>query len=158
MLPKALIVHKIRDRARLRIKEKRNDSEFFDQVRNQLTSISVITEVEINSATASILLLHPYSQWSEVETKLKELKLFEIVEHIEQEPALAQVMSGISKFEKHISDISSGSIDLRTLAFIVLSILALRQIMRGEILGPGLTLLWNAMGLARYAVGDEENT
>lgn len=158
MLPKALIVHQIRDRVRLRINERKDDPEFFEQIRDQLVSISVIKEVEINSTTASILLLHPSSHWSEVETKLRELKLFEIVKHIEQDPALSHLMSSVSKIEKRISDFSSGSIDLRTLAFIILSGLALRQIVRGEILGPGIPLLWSAMGLVRFMANSEDNT
>ena len=157
MLPKALIVHQIRDRSRLRIKEKRDNAEFFEKIRGQLASVSAITEVEINSTTGSILLLHPNRHWSEVETQLRELALFEIVEHIEQEPALAYVMSGITKFEKSITDISSGAVDLRTLAFIILLGFALRQFMRGEILGPGLPLLWSALNLAGHVANREED-
>ena len=150
MLPKALIVHHTRDRARLRIKEKRDAPEFFGKIRDQLALIPAITDVEINSTTGSVLLLHPNKPWSEVGAQLRALELFEIVDHIEQEPALTYLMTGITQFEKRITETSFGSVDLRTLAFIILCGFALRQIMRGEILGPGLPLLWTALDLARH--------
>lgn len=104
----------------------------------------------INSGTGSILLLHPSIPDAELETWLGENGVFELAD----EPpaptgrALAPLISVVSKLNRAISERTSGRVDLRTILFVVAVVLAIRQLARGEVLGPAVPLLWIALQLA----------
>lgn len=154
MLPAAHIVHQLRGRLRLRVREKCQDQEFFDEVRECLSGLSTITEVKINSTTGSVLLLHPEATCLEVEAQLRELQLFDLTDAPEpQAPALSPVLSGLSGINQALSSGSAGSTDLRTVAFVGVMALVLRQILRGQIIGPALPMVVMALNLLK-SVGD----
>ena len=155
MAPIARIIHQTRSRVRLRIEEKRKDPEFFEQVRNQLDSVSGIMEFKINSITGCIVISHPEQSWPELEEQLGELGLFEIAHA--QEPGIPETAEStafgplqysLSRIDQTLSAGSAGKIDLRTLAYIGLMVFTIRQIMKGQVLGPALPMLWNALSLA----------
>jgi hypothetical protein len=146
MTPKAYILHQVPGRIRLRVKEKRQDWSYFEEARRRLESLSGIAEVRVNATTGTILLLHPQRPFGTLEPQLRGLELFDLREGSEPEtPALAPVLKGISTVGQAIDGETSGSIDLRTLLFVALVLLAVRQMMRGDLLGPALPLLWNAL-------------
>jgi hypothetical protein len=148
MPPLARIIHQTRSRVRLRIGEKRKDPEYFEQVGNQLGSVSGISELRTNSNTGCILLLHPEQTWAELEPQLQQLGLFEITEAAEPEkPALEPLLEGFSRINQALTAGSSGRVDLRTLTYIGMMALTINQIMRGQVLGPALPMLWNALSL-----------
>lgn len=149
MTPQAHIIHQIRGRVRLRIKAKRQDAEFFEAVHGQLTTLQGIEDVRVNSDTGSIVLVHPEIPYSALETQLQTLDLFEMAAGPEAEtPVIVPLISGISKVNQKISELSSGRIDLLTLVIMGAVALAIRQSMRGDLLGPALPLLWSAVELA----------
>lgn len=144
---------------RLRIKEKRRDPQYFDEVRRQLDTLSGIDEVRINSNTGTILLLHRQQSYFQLEAQLRQLNLFDIIDGPEPVPsALAPVSEGISMIDKAIAGGTGGSVDLRALAYIALVGFTVRQIMRGQVLGPALPMLWQAMSLVDRFSGWKKDT
>jgi hypothetical protein len=55
--------------------------------------------------------------------------------------------SGLSGIEQALKSGTAGNVDLRTLAFLGLMGLTLHQVLRGQVLGPALPMLWNAFSL-----------
>ncbi|MGD8311664.1 MAG: hypothetical protein PVJ66_03640 [Gammaproteobacteria bacterium] len=147
--PRAYIVHQTRCRVRLRVRDRRKDPAYFEQVRDKLDPLSGIMETRINSTTGCILLLHPQIPWSELAARLRQLDLFTIMESPEPvRPAIEPLAAGISTLDRLIADESAGVLDLKTLAYIGLMVFTVRQIMLGNVLGPAVPMLWNAMSLA----------
>ena len=149
MTETAHIVHRIPGRVRLRIRNKRQDAVYFGELSRQIQSLDCIEDVRVNSNTGSIILRHPDRSYAEVESALQQLKLFDIAEGPEPEtPALKPLISGISRIDQIIKEESSGIANLRTLVIVAAVLLAIRQFRRGNLLGPALPLLWNALELA----------
>jgi hypothetical protein len=55
--------------------------------------------------------------------------------------------SSLSGIEQALKSGTAGGVDLRTLAFLGMMGLTLHQILRGQVLGPALPMLWNAFSL-----------
>ena len=145
----AYIVHQISSRVRLRIRSKRQDQAYFDELCRKLQALDCIEDVRVNCNTGSIILRHPETSYAEVETELQQLRLFELAEGPEPEtPALRPLVSGISKIDQLIREESAGIANIRTIVVVAAVLLAIRQFRRGELLGPALPLLWNALELA----------
>ncbi len=150
MLPQAHIIHQLRGRVRLRIKEKCQDPDYFAVLCQRIESLAGVTDVSANPTTGSLLLLHPESPFAEIETQLKALGLFEIVDApVPQQSALMPVFSGIARIDEGLAEETSGSYDLRTLAVIGLVGFAVYQLYRGNIVGPAIPMLISALDLAR---------
>jgi hypothetical protein len=69
---------------------------------------------------------------------------------------LGSLSSRISMIDKAISGGSGGMVDLRTLAYVGLLGLTIRQAMRGQVLGPALPMMWQAIGLIKRLNGGRE--
>jgi hypothetical protein len=144
----AYIVHQIPGRVRLRIRGKRQDEAYFEELRRQLQPVDGIEHVRVNCNTGTIIVRHPEKPYADLETELRRLQLFDIAEGTEPEtPALKPLISGLSKIDRLINEESAGIANLRTLVVAAAVLLAIRQFRRGELLGPALPLLWNALEL-----------
>ena len=150
MLPRAYIVHQARGRLRLRIREKRQDPEYFLAVCAKLESLSGVADISFNENTGSLLILHPELPYTELAPQLHELALFELVDGPEpKSPVLTPVFEGFTWMDHALAEGSTGKIDLRSVAFIALLGLAAQQIYRGNILGPAVPMLLSALDLAK---------
>ncbi|MGD2111831.1 MAG: hypothetical protein PVI50_00485 [Gammaproteobacteria bacterium] len=148
MTPRAYIVHRIRNRMRLRIREKRNECRYFEAVRRELDLVPGIDEIRINTLTGTILLLHPDETDDRLVDRLRRLGLFEIIEG--DEPAasvLTPITSGLSLIDQTLHENTGGRIDLRALAYIALMSVTVTQLVRGQVLGPALPVAWQALSL-----------
>ena len=147
-MPNAQIVHQTRGRLRLQVREKCKHPDYFEAIRKQLEGLPGIDEVKTNSTTGSIILLHSLENNAELLKRLPQLALFEITDcHKQDADAFTPLRSGLTGIERLLRNGSAGSVDLRTMAFIGIMGLTLHQIMRGQVLGPALPMLWNAFSL-----------
>ena len=151
MLPEAYIVHQLAGRVRLRIKEKRQDPDYFAEACSRIDTLDGVTGVSANPNTGSLLLSHPDLPFAELAAQLKGLGLFEIVvaPATPHRSALQPVLSSFTMINEELAVGSSGSIDLRTLAVISLLGIALYQLYRGNVIGPAIPMLISAWDLAR---------
>jgi hypothetical protein len=148
MLPGAYIVHRIRGRMRLRIRQKRGDRDYFEAVQRGLETLPGIEEVRINPVTGTVLLLHPDESCDRVLDRLRQWDLFELMDCDEPVvPVLAPLSSGLSLIDKTLSDSSGGRLDLRSVAYIALMGVTVAQLVRGQVLGPALPMAWQALSL-----------
>lgn len=154
MLPKAHIIHQLRGRLRLRIKDKRQEPDYFAELCRRIEALDGVTEVSANPNTGSLLLLHPEQSFTDLEPQLQALELFEIVDApASEQSVLMPVFSGIARIDEGLAAGTSGNFDLRTLAVIGLLGVAVQQIYRGNIVGPAIPMLMSALELARQIAG-----
>lgn len=148
MAPRAYVIHQLRCRVRLRIKDRRNDYPYFEAVRRELDLLPGVDEVRINPATGTILLVHPEQSCTRIQSMLQRQELFEIIDGPEPAtPVLAPVSSGLAMIDKALTESSGGRLDLRAVAYIGLVAVTLHQIRRGQVLAPALPLIFQAFSL-----------
>ena len=150
MLPQAQINHRLRGRLRLKIREKRQDADYFTTLCSRIEALDGVMEVSANPITGSVLLLHPELPYAQLEPRLAALDLFEIVAApAPKQSALMPVFDGVASLDQGLAGGTSGNFDLRTLAVIGLVGAAVHQLYRGNIFGPAVPMLVSALDLAR---------
>jgi hypothetical protein len=148
--PRAYPVHRTQARIRLRIPERRNDEAFFEELWAELDGIPEPLTVHVNPSTASVLLVHPTLPFEALEPHLRGSALFTFVDEPCPSPrALNPLVSTVSAIDRGLAKLTAGSADLRTVLFVAVVALAIRQLLRGELLGPAIPLL-----LAAVQIGD----
>ena len=157
MQAKAAIVHQLPQRVRLRILDRRNDDVFFDETIEKLSSMKSITQFHTNRTASSVVLIHEETEWPEVLDELEGLQLLTIVETPvkKAKPVMAPMIARMKRYDRNLDEVSLGSMDLQTVAFIALLLLTLRQASQGHVLGPALPMLMHAWSLARRFNVDE---
>jgi hypothetical protein len=103
--------------------------------------------------------LHPGQSCEELAEAVQQLDSFALVEGPEPVTSpLGSLSSRISMIDEVISGGSGGTVDLRTLAYVGLLGLTIRQVMRGQVLGPALPMMWQAISLInRLNGGNKEH-
>lgn len=155
MLPRAHIVHQLRHRVRLRIPEQRGDPFYFEEAGEKLATLDSLSQYNTNTATGCIVLHFPDSDWATVKEQVLALDAFELTDApVAETPAMQPLLYNIARLDKTVANSSAGRVDLRTIMFLALTVLAIRQAMKGDILGPALPLILSAWSLAeKFGVG-----
>jgi len=139
----ARIVHTMRGRVRLRIRGRRHDSVYFQDVQQRLTQCPSVHRVEINPNTASILIYYD----NDLQNLLAEAMIAGLAEVIElntapAEPINQRLISRLGLMDRRISAATSGEVDGSTLIVMILLMASTVQIVRGQMFGPAVPLLW----------------
>jgi hypothetical protein len=152
MTPKARISHELPGRVRLKIPERRGDARYFASLKAQISALSGVERVQVSALAASILIEHDRSTLEGIMDVLRDKELFEVLSDASSAvPAVDSAHAGMLALDDALSRISRGTADLRTLVLLVLLGLAVRQLLRGQILAPAVSLLWYAYELVRWA-------
>lgn len=158
MRPEPVIVHRVRGRVRLRVVGDIEDPEYFTELAAKLQALPGVEGTKINERTRSIVLTHPDAPFSDLEPGLKAIGLqSDAVQRPVTSRAISPVDQGFSRINQAIAAATAGSLDLRTLGFVVFAVLAIRQVLRGNIMAPAISLVWYAMELALRAVNGNDN-
>ncbi|MGI9212668.1 MAG: HMA2 domain-containing protein [Methylococcaceae bacterium] len=153
----AYIAHHIPGRLRLRIPDRRGDTVFFSHLSECLGRCAGIESITVKPQTACVVFTsHPglaladIVEWGRDKCGLNIQQQPLTVAH----PSVAEAVgSGLGGLDRGMARFSSGVIDLRSLLFIVLVILIIRQLRRGQLVGPVSSLLLSALditGLGRH--------
>lgn len=149
-VPAAYLVHALPGRIRLRVPEKRGDAAYFSRLAQALSQ-SLVGAVAVNASTGSVLVhdaagLKP----TDLAASGRELALFEVHDDPGPRPArsaLVTASAGLHGLDGLFARASGGHLDFRSGMFIVLLLLAGRQIYKGNFMVPGFTFLWHALNL-----------
>ena len=148
-LPEAWVAHTCPGRSRLRIPERRHDGEYFASIASQLRECNLITTVQTNPATASIVILH-HGELTAVAQFAVASELFTLPRLANTgDSALLGASNGLRGINTIVQEMTNGVLDAPSLAYAGLVGLALVQALRGHVAGPATTLLWNALTLAQ---------
>jgi Heavy metal associated domain 2 len=151
-LPEARVCHFTPNRVRLRIPERRHDRAFFESVKRQLSQWQGVERVEVNPATASVL-IHYSDGPAFLAEHYAENNLFTVGDiqpdgsGLETLPAISiaqRTRSGVEAFDKAVQRLSGGQADLRSLVVLGLLGSGVVQLLRGNVAVPAITLFWCA--------------
>jgi hypothetical protein len=152
MAPLAHVVHRTRGRLRLRIPEHRYDAPYFTALTRRLAGLPGVRAVTANPETAGVLLrLEPDPEMDPVAI----IRATGQLQIVDAPPPLSPTLTGVrrtaDRLDQALEGLTGGLGDLRTLAFALLIILAVRQTARGQLMAPAASLLWYAFELVRFA-------
>ena len=147
MLPAGYIAHRIGDRVRVRIPERKGDAAYFMRVERDLSECERVMYVEANPLTASILLRYTGAN-DDLRRDAINLGLFAIEEMPPSvNPVLTATSDRIDQLDRFLQRSSNGSFDLLEVAFVGLIGASIVQVLRGQALGPASTLLAHALAI-----------
>ena len=147
----AQIVHELPGRLRLRIPDKRKDAVFFNELKANALALDGIEQVFSDPLTGSLLIRHLLNS-DEIRNLFRNrLNLtLEAVVPARPSSALAPLSTTVSIMDQGLRRATGGVTDLRVLIFLLLVALAIRQILRGQVMVPAAALLWNAFVLVLH--------
>jgi hypothetical protein len=155
--PSAYIKHQLPGRVRLKIPQKRGVFRYFDHIAEVFSGCPGITQLQLNPSAASILICHvTETDFLSIAEFAQTNGLFTIVEQPEEEtftipylPIPKLTSTNLNRLDESLMDFSQGRLDGRSLLFLSLIGLAVRQMTKGHILGPASTLLWYAFSVLK---------
>lgn len=143
----AHIVHHIPGRVRLRVPHRRDHHGFFAEVHQRLETCPNVTGISTNPATASILVRYK-GELAEVLGQAAAVGIHELLEMNDGLPPVPQVVGALlgrlAHADSQITERTSGSLDGRSTVLLVLIAAGIVQLLRGQVLGPAMPLLWYA--------------
>jgi len=155
-LPEAHICHFTSSRVRLRIPARRHDRVFFDTVKHQLSLWQGVKRVEVNPATASVL-IHYSDGPAFLAEHYARNDLFAVndmtpeglvgtgVDGVAPRETIAQrTRGGVVAVDKALQRLSGGQADLRSLVLLGLLGTGVVQLLRGNVAVSAITLFWYA--------------
>jgi hypothetical protein len=138
-----VIVHQIEGRTRLRLRERPEDEAQVPAFVERLAALGGIELVDYRPATGSLIVEHPELDVPGLATAVAQAG--GIIEPAGGPPprpnSLMPVRVGLDQVDGLLNRMTAGGVDMRTLAFTVLVGLAVRQLLRGELMPPAMTLL-----------------
>lgn len=147
MKPEAYLIHSAPGRCRIRIPAKRYDEDYFQHIDATLSDIPGIVQMRTNPLAASILILHDQEELSsdDLLAQLQGFEHFSLTEQVYSHTVWEQAVNGLDTFDHQLKTITAGRFDYKSLLFVVLVIMAVRQLQQGAVLGPAAALFWYAL-------------
>jgi hypothetical protein len=154
--PFAYIKHQMPGRVRVKIPPKKGDFRYFDRIAESFADCPGITQLQLKPSAASILICHgTETDFLNITEFAQTNGLFTIIEQPEEAltipylpiPMLASI--GLNRLDESLMNFSRDRLDGRSLLFLALIGLAVRQMTKGHLLGPASTLLWYAFSVLK---------
>jgi hypothetical protein len=152
-LVSAYVTHYLPGRLRLKIPEKKGNTVYFAHLADHLAKCPGITGMDINTLTGSLLLLHSAAiDLSDIASYAEQFALFSI----QQLPSASRksladyAATGLDAFDRGLTTVSWGIVDIRSLLLLLLLALMVRQARQGQLVGAATSLLFSALDLAGF--------
>ena len=148
MLPEARCIHQTPARFRVRIAAGKGDTAFFTRVRERLTRCRLVSAVEVNPLTASVLICHT-GELRAIAEYAEKNKLFRLVPYRKNPGSVAHATIATYKtVDAQIKRLSGGELDLAHTAFLTLTGAGIYQICRGKFGAPAwYTAFWYGLNI-----------
>jgi len=139
----------------------RRDSDYFSRLKEYLSPLPGVEKVEANPVTGSVLVLHsidlksvedlkPVSDYSEMSG------LFKIVVPETSPVSLAQGLAdAFAGLNEKVKGVTTGTVDIPTLAVLVLVGVSIVQLSEGVVAVPAITGLWYAGSILKHQLSKE---
>ncbi len=154
------IAHQTDGRTRLRALVRPVDTLELMDIADSVSGLRGVDAVDFRATTGSLVIEHPDYHWEEIEHELARVGI-EIAGSVDgidgYTDSLAPVRATIGHVDGLMTRLTTGGVDMRTITFVLMLGLALRQIMRGQIMAPAFCFLWYAsetLKKSRFGDGD----
>lgn len=149
--PIAYLIHRTRERVRLRVPGLRYDDEGFARLASDLAGLTGVRAVRTDPRTATALLrLDPTSSDDPLQRLAESGRLRLSPLRPPLSPSLSALRRVSDRVDEGVASLTGGMGDLRTLLFVLLIVLAVRQWSRGLLMSPALAILMYALDLMRF--------
>jgi len=154
MLPIAQCVHKLPERARLRIPSRKGDSIFFSGLRERLHRCDQVTGVETNHLTGSALIFYA-GDFAAVAGYAEKEGIFRLEAKKHNPNSLTHVtVDTYKRLDSQVKRLTGGEIDVPSAAWVALAGAGIYQIARGNFAAPAwYTAFWYALNIFLKAKG-----
>lgn len=148
MIPEAHIVHKVKDRLRIKIPSKKGDKSFFASVQEKFSKPDTGEAIFVNPDTASVLFLGRFTA-KHIAEMAQKAKLFKLKTTTRRrETLLGGLKDMFRTIDKRLLKVTGGELDIPSLVFLGLISHGVYQFARGNFTGPPwYTAFWYALGL-----------
>lgn len=144
------VAHQTEGRTRLRVVEMPEDAASFGAVAEAIAGLQGVEAVQPRAATGSLVVLHPLLAGAALLESLRQAGVaLQSEPQPASRPALVPFRERLHRADSLVREVTQGSADLRTLAFLAAGGLAVMQMMRGQALGNAASFFWYAYNLAR---------
>ena len=165
----AHVVHATTRRARLRLPSMKGDTRFFARLKEELSHLAPVRDVHVNALTGSVLVRHS-GDFDAVARHAHEHDLFDVQEtpHETEAATEAPTSASTARTTERVRELlvhadetlrrqTKGTVDLRIITFAALVGGSAYQLVRGNFLPAGGTMLAQAMSLlfGRVLPGEE---
>lgn len=144
----AYLTHTAPGRCRFKIPSRRRDVEYFHDLREALLDTGGVEQVQANPLTASVLVLYDTEQvdLNDLTAQLQTANQFEISDRpMDTQTVWEKAVVGVGNIDQQLKEITSGQIDFKSLLFVMLVMMAVRQLQQGVVFAPAITLIWYAL-------------
>ncbi|MFN3920049.1 MAG: HMA2 domain-containing protein [Methylohalobius sp.] len=144
MTASAYLSHVATGRVRVKVPERRGDEAYFSALKTALSARSDIQGVQASARTGSVLLLHDGSlDLNALAKQAKDQGWFQL----DLTPPASESLSGLisrqlDRLDHFMRRFSGSRLDNPPLIFLALTVLAVRQIAKGQVAPPAATTLW----------------
>lgn len=148
----AYISHALPGRVRIKVPDRRGDTDFFSRIEDRLGGIDGIAKLQTNPLTGSILIEHHTAPLDRVFEAAQREALFTLQAPDDPgEPPPEAASLDESPLALWISQRGMGGLgfDINSALALLMLALAVRQMMRGQVMVPALSLLWYAYELVQ---------
>jgi hypothetical protein len=140
------VAHQIEGRTRLRAQTRPVDVEELLALAGRLGSMPGIEVVDARPETGSLVVEHPVMDADGLAAAVVRAGGVIVPSSVEGASVAAHslqpIRGGLDRVDGLLSQLTAGAVDGRTLAFVVLFSLAIRQMMAGQVMVPALSLFW----------------
>jgi hypothetical protein len=144
----AYLTHTAPGRCRFKIPSKRRDAAYFQALKDALMDNSGVEQVQANPLTASVLIFYNSEQVdvNDLTAQLQNANQFELSDGpMETQTIWEKAVEGVDTIDHQLKEITSGQIDFKSLLFVMLFMMAIRQLQQGAVFGAASTLFWYAL-------------
>lgn len=147
-LPFAFVSHQVDGRVRLRVPDMRRQDEYFQRMRQRLADLPGLRRLTTNTRTGSVLI--EYSGKLEALDELgSRLGLFRVQNRPHPHSMSEWLYTFTTAPDNFLKRVTDGRVDAAGITALTLAGAGILQIVRGQALPAGWTLLWNATNLVR---------
>ena len=143
------IAHTTLGRTRIRWAGDAYDKTRIREVADTIATIEGVDQALPRMATGSIIIEHDQAEWSILEPQITDRLSVEFTAP-ESRRGLDALNQGLDKVEGTLKGLNT---DLPSMAVLLLTVLAITQALRGQVMGNAMSFLWYALSIASMTRG-----
>ncbi len=150
-LPRAVILHNVPGRLRLRVPERRRDPGYFQRLAEALGALETVTRVSSNPRLGSVLIEHTEDAEGRIASHGVTEGLFVLDTEVNQESLAELVHRGVDVVDARLREASAGWLDLRSLGILGMTWIGAGQVFRGHSFPAGFSMFWHVTTVINHA-------
>jgi len=144
------IAHTTHTRTRIRWAGDRGDRTIIDEIARQINDMQDVDQATPRIDTGSIIIEHEQAEWPAIAPMLVDKLKLEF-----KTPATEKAATGLKTLNNGLTSVDDTlkgmNTDLRSVTVFMLSVLAITQALRGQVMVSSASLLWYAFSIASKA-------